>query len=295
MSTTPLSSLGENAVLERLLHALPTNDRLIIGPGDDCAVVARNGEWDTLLKTDVVVENMHFTPDTAPERIGRKALARAVSDIAAMGGIPEHALITVLCHPSRPVEQLEGIYRGMNALADQFGISIAGGETSSLPYDGIVINVALTGRVEHGQAILRSGGQPGDLLFVTGVLGGSFPTEWHLDFEPRVELARELLKAGIRPSAMMDLSDGLGSDLPRLAAASKCGFELWQEKLPCRPGFSVSDAVSHGEDYELLMALPPDEVRKLASSAFASTLHNIGILTPGQASEISPGWQHFKS
>ena len=262
MSTTPLSSLGENAVLERLLHALPTNDRLIIGPGDDCAVVARNGEWDTLLKTDVVVENMHFTPDTAPERIGRKALARAVSDIAAMGGIPEHALITVLCHPSRPVEQLEGIYRGMNALADQFGISIAGGETSSLPYDGIVINVALTGRVEHGQAILRSGGQPGDLLFVTGVLGGSFPTEWHLDFEPRVELARELLKAGIRPSAMMDLSDGLGSDLPRLAAASKCGFELWQEKIPCRPGFSVSDAVSHGEDYELLMALPPDEVRK---------------------------------
>ena len=295
MSTTPLSSLGENAVLERLLHALPTNDRLIIGPGDDCAVVARNGEWDTLLKTDVVVENMHFTPDTAPERIGRKALARAVSDIAAMGGIPEHALITVLCHPSRPVEQLEGIYRGMNALADQFGISIAGGETSSLPYDGIVINVALTGRVEHGQAILRSGGQPGDLLFVTGVLGGSFPTEWHLDFEPRVELARELLKAGIRPSAMMDLSDGLGSDLPRLAAASKCGFELWQEKIPCRPGFSVSDAVSHGEDYELLMALPPDEVRKLASSAFASTLHNIGILTPGQATEISPGWQHFKS
>ena len=295
MSTTPLSSLGENAVLERLLHTLPTNDRLIIGPGDDCAVVARNGEWDTLLKTDVVVENMHFTPDTAPERIGRKALARAVSDIAAMGGIPEHALITVLCHPSRPVEQLEGIYRGMNALADQFGISIAGGETSSLPYDGLVINVALTGRVEHGQAILRSGGQPGDLLFVTGVLGGSFPTEWHLDFEPRVELARELLKAGIRPSAMMDLSDGLGSDLPRLAAASKCGFELWQEKIPCRPGFSVSDAVSHGEDYELLMALPPDEVQKLASSAFASTLHNIGILTPGQATEISPGWQHFKS
>ena len=295
MSTTPISSLGENAVLERLLHTLPTNDRLIIGPGDDCAVVARNGEWDTLLKTDVVVENMHFTPDTAPERIGRKALARAVSDIAAMGGIPEHALITVLCHPSRPVEQLEGIYRGMNALADQFGISIAGGETSSLPYDGIVINVALTGRVEHGQAILRSDGQPGDLLFVTGVLGGSFPTEWHLDFEPRVELARELLKAGIRPSAMMDLSDGLGSDLPRLAAASKCGFELWQEKIPCRPGFSVSDAVSHGEDYELLMALPPDEVRKLASSAFASTLHNIGILTPGQATEISPGWQHFKS
>ena len=295
MTTTPLSSLGENAVLERLLRTLPTNDLLAIGPGDDCAVVARNDEWDTLLKTDVVVERMHFTPETEPERIGRKALARAVSDIAAMGGIPEHALITVLCHPTRPVEQLEGIYRGLNALASQFGISIAGGETSSLPYDGLVINVALTGRVERGQAVLRSGGHPGDLLFVTGVLGGSFPTEWHLDFEPRVELARGLLKAGIRPSAMMDLSDGLGTDLPRLAAASKCGFELWEEKLPCRPGFSVSDAVSHGEDYELLIALSPSEVQKLASSTFASNLRNIGKLAPGHASEISSGWQHFKS
>ncbi len=295
MSNTPLSNLGENAVLERLLRSLPTNSGIIVGPGDDCAVVARDDEWDTLLKTDVVVERMHFTPDTAPERIGRKALARAVSDIAAMGGIPEHALITVLCHPSRPVEQLEGIYSGLNAMASRFGISLAGGETSSLPYDGLVINVALTGRVERRQAILRSGGHPGDLLFVTGVLGGSFPTEWHLDFEPRVELARDLLKAGIRPSAMMDLSDGLGTDLPRLAAASKCGFELWEEKLPCRPGFSVSDAVSHGEDYELLIALPPEEVQKLASCAFASTLYNIGRLTPDSASEIRAGWQHFKS
>ena len=295
MSSTPLSSLGENAVLERLLRSLPTNPALLVGPGDDCAVVTRDDEWDTLLKTDVVVESMHFTPDTAPERIGRKALARAVSDIAAMGGIPEHALIPMLCHPSRHVEQLEGIYRGMKALADRFSISIAGGETSSLPYDGLVINVALTGRVEHGLAILRSGGQPDDLLFVTGVLGGSFPTEWHLDFEPRVELARGLLKAGIRPSAMMDLSDGLGTDLPRLAAASECGFELWEEKLPCRPGFSVSDAVSHGEDYELLIALPPDEVKKLASTAFANTLHNIGKLVSGKSNEIHSGWQHFKS
>ena len=169
-----LSELGENAILQRLLSDIPVNPALITGPGDDCAVVARNDEWDTLLKTDVVVEKLHFTPETSPERIGRKALARAVSDIAAMGGIPEHALITILCHPSRPVELLEGIYRGLNSLAAQFGISLAGGETSGLPYDGLVINVALTGRVEHGNAVLRSGGAPGDQLFVSGVLGGSF-------------------------------------------------------------------------------------------------------------------------
>lgn len=164
-----LSELGENAILQRLLSDIPVNAALITGPGDDCAVVARNDEWDTLLKTDVVVENLHFTPETSPERIGRKALARAVSDIAAMGGIPEHALITILCHHSRPVELLEGIYRGLNSLAAQFGISLAGGETSGLPYDGLVINVALTGRVEHGNAVLRSGGAPGDQLFANGI------------------------------------------------------------------------------------------------------------------------------
>lgn len=292
---TSLSDLGENAIVHRLLSHIPVNDTLIIGPGDDCAVVARNNEWDTLLKTDVVVENLHFTPDTAPERIGRKALARAVSDIAAMGGIPEHALITVLCHHSRPVELLEGIYRGLNELASRFGISLAGGETSGLPVDGLVINVCLTGRVERNQAVLRSGGAPGDLLFVSGVLGGSFPSEWHLDFEPRVELARGLLKAGIRPSAMMDLSDGLGSDLPRLAAASGCGFEIDWQALPCRPGFSPADAVSHGEDYELLLSLSPGHAQTLATTAFANDLRCIGHFTANHASEITSGWQHFCS
>lgn len=290
-----LSQLGENALLKRLLHDLPVNDSLLTGPGDDCAVVARDEQWDTLLKTDVVVENMHFTPDTEPGRIGRKALARAVSDIAAMGGLPEHALITILCHPSRPFSLLEGIYRGMNQLARRFGISLAGGETSSLPYDGLVINVALTGRVERGKAILRSGGSPGDLIFVSGVLGGSFPTGWHLDFEPRIELARGLLEAGIRPSAMMDLSDGLGTDLPRLAAASGCGFEVNESLLPCRPGFTPADAVSHGEDYELLLTLPPAEVKKLATTTFAKHLHRIGRLTGESSGFLAPGWQHFCS
>lgn len=293
--TRTLAELGENAVLNRILPLLPGHAELMTGPGDDCAVVARDGFWDSLLKTDVVVEGLHFTRDTAPERIGRKALARAVSDIAAMGGIPEHALITILCHPSRPVSLLEGIYRGMRSLADQFSISIAGGETSGLPYDGLAINVALVGKVEHGMAILRSGGTPGDALFVSGLLGGSFPTEWHLDFEPRVELARDLLKAGIRPSAMMDLSDGLGTDLPRLAKASRCGFQIDESALPCRPGFSTADAVSHGEDYELLFALPPVMVERLANSPFAETVFKIGKLTPSTTSHLPSGWQHFSA
>ncbi len=143
---TPLSSLGENAVLHRLLqHGLPSNPHLLIGPGDDCAVIARDEQWDGLLKTDVVIEGVHFTRDTEPRRIGHKALARALSDIAAMGGLPEHALITLLVHPSRSVEQVEELYTGMRRLAERYGVSLAGGETAALPDDGLILNIALTG------------------------------------------------------------------------------------------------------------------------------------------------------
>lgn len=293
---TPLAELGENAVLARLLPHLPTNDALLVGPGDDCAVTARDEQWDTLLKTDVVVEGVHFLPDTAPERIGRKALARALSDIAAMGGLPEHALVTVLTHPSRPVEQLEGIYRGLNALAQQYGVSVAGGETSSLPTDGLVLNIALTGRVERGRAVLRSGGCPGDKLFVSGQLGGSFASEWHLDFEPRIELARLLLNSAACPAAMMDLSDGLGTDLPRLAAASRCGFRLDAASLPCKPGCTPEQAIGDGEDYELLMALSAPAAEALATLQLPVQLHCIGELTePEEGASLRSGWQHFKA
>lgn len=291
-----LSELGEDALVARLLHGLPTNDTLLVGPGDDCAVAARNEQWDTLLKTDVVVEGVHFLRETAPERIGRKALARAVSDIAAMGGLPEHALVTVLTHRTRPASLLEGIYRGLNALAERFGISVAGGETSSLPYDGLVLNIALTGRCERGKAVLRCGGHPGDKLFVTGVLGGSFPTEWHLDFEPRVAFARFLLDHDIRPTAMMDLSDGLGTDAPRLAAASRCGLDIDRAALPCREGYTPEQALTDGEDYELFFALSPADAEHLAHLKTPVQVTCIGSLrAPEKDTFLPSGWQHFRA
>lgn len=295
-----LSELGEDALLARLLRGLPTNDTLLVGPGDDCAVTSRNEQWDTLLKTDVVVEGVHFLRGTDPERIGRKALARAVSDIAAMGGLPEHALVTVLVHRDRPAALLDGIYRGLEALALRFGISVAGGETSSLPYDGLVINIALTGRCERGKVLLRSSAHPGDKLFVTGLLGGSFPSEWHLDFEPRVDAARFLLDAGIRPTAMMDLSDGLGTDAPRLAKASHCGLAIDRNALPCRPGFSPEQALSDGEDYELLFALSPADAARLSTLEPPVRMTCIGTLcasdsAPEKGSLLPSGWQHFRA
>lgn len=289
---TPLSALGEEAVLASLLSELPPADAaaLPVGPGDDCAVVPRDAQWDTLLKTDALVEGVHFTPDTPPELIGRKALARAVSDIAAMGGLPEHALITLMVHPSRRIGQLRGIYRGLGALAQQFGITIAGGETTALPQDALAIAVSLTGRVEHGRAILRSGGQPGDVLCVTGRLGGSFASGRHLSFTPRVALARQLAGSPLRPRAMMDISDGLAVDLPRLAQASGCDYELTLTALPCNPGCTPQQALSDGEDYELLLALPPHAAAQLAHYP---QLTAIGRLIPGAAHPMPGGWQHF--
>lgn len=293
MPATPLSRLGEEAVLSRLLEHSPTpGSNLLLGPGDDCAIVRRDDAWDSLLKTDALVEGVHFTPDTKPQLIGRKALARALSDIAAMGGIPEHALVTLMVHPSRPVELLEGIYRGLCELAEQFGVSLAGGETSSLPTDGLSIAVALTGRIERGQAILRSGGVAGDILCVSGRLGGSFASGRHLSFTPRVELARQLLAQGLRPHAMMDISDGLAVDLPRLAHACNCDFELDETALPCHTDCTAQQALGDGEDYELLMALAPETAACLPQHPHLG-LTPIGKLVPGRAHTLNGGWQHF--
>ena len=286
--------LGEQALLHRLLALLPNTEQsnLILGPGDDCAITCRDTQWDTLLKTDVVVEGIHFTADTAPRLMGRKALARALSDIAAMGGIPEHALITLLIHPQRNVEFVEELYAGLADLAVSYGVSIAGGETSSLPQPGLIISVALIGRVERGQAILRSGGKPGDILCVSGPLGGSFASNRHLAFSPRIELGRALQTAQPHPHAMMDLSDGLAADLPRLAETSHCGYEIDEAKLPLHAGCTLSEALNDGEDYELLCALAPETASETCAQF---GLFPIGKLTEKTQTVLSGGWQHFAS
>ncbi len=295
MKKQPLSQLGENALLSRLLACFPppeNSPQLLQGPGDDCAVVRRDEQWDTLLKTDAVVEGVHFVAGTEPSLIGRKALARAVSDIAAMGGIPEHALVTLFTSPQRDVQLLEGLYSGMAQLASRLDISLAGGETSSLPNDGLMLSIALFGRVEHGRALLRSGGKPRDVLCVSGPLGGSFASGRHLTFEPRVSLARELLLSSSPPHAAMDLSDGLSADLPRLAAASQCGFSIDVNLLPLQPDCSIQQALTDGEDYELLLALAPESAPQMCEQY---GLVPIGRLTEETTDTLSGGWQHFTS
>lgn len=294
-----LDQLGENAILKQLLVSLPTNQDLITGPGDDCAVIKRDEQWDTLFKTDVVVENIHFTRETPPDLIGRKALARALSDIAAMGGTPEHALVSLIVHPTREMEEIEKIYQGISKLAQEWNVSLAGGETSSLPQDGLIINISLLGKVPAGQAVLRSTARPGDLIAVTGELGDTLETGHHLNFIPRIVEGNILRQYGIA-TAMMDLSDGLITDLERLCNVSETSFILNAESLPCRNGCSSTSAHNAGEDYELLFSLNPHNLNKLQHLTQNNILRTrvtvIGQIIPAslpQESNPARGWEHF--
>ena len=253
--------LGEDRLIAQLVSQLKTSDTVIAGPGDDCAVVAgsRPREY-LLLKTDCVVERVHFLPNEKPAAIGWKAMARTLSDFAAMAGRPQFALITLIASADRTTHWTTEIYRGLRSVADRFQVAIVGGETSAT--DGpAVISVSAIGTVKKKRWVLRDGGKAGDALFVTGRLGGSLRRK-HLTFVPRLEEARWLARH-FHLHAMMDLSDGLGADLPRLAQASGVGFEIEAKNLPRTRGCSIAQAINDGEDYELLFALPPREAADL--------------------------------
>jgi thiamine-monophosphate kinase len=250
-----LRGYGEDRLVAELTATLAQGADVRVGPGDDCAVIGgpRAARWQ-LLKSDVVVEGVHFSRDDDPRRVGWKALCRALSDIAAMGGVPAHALVTLAASPEEEVARVKALYSGLRRAAQKFGVSIVGGETSRSP-GPLFLDIALSGWVERGRCVLRSGGRPGDLLYVTGRLGGSRAGH-HLTFTPRLAEARWLTKH-FRPTAMMDLSDGLAADLPRLASASACGFALEEACIPRTRGATLTQALGDGEDFELLFAIAP--------------------------------------
>jgi thiamine-monophosphate kinase len=259
MRDVELTDIGEDNLIAELTRSLRLDSRVKIGPGDDCAVVKFGKRWQ-LLKTDCIVESIHFSKESPAIWVGWKALCRAISDVAAMGGRPMDALVTIAVAPQVRLRWLRGVYSGLRKAAQRYGVNLVGGETSRSPGPAF-ISVALTGIVEKRRALLRSGGKPSDFLYVTGQLGGSIRGK-HLRFEPR--LAEALWLADhFAINAMIDLSDGLGSDLPRLAKASSTGFEIDRERLPLSKGCSIEQAISDGEDYELLFAVPPEMVPTL--------------------------------
>ena len=256
--------MNEVELLAQLLPSLPRNNSVVVAAGDDCAVLDLGAPEYVLFKTDAVVEGFHFTRETPPEKIGRKALARCLSDIAAMAGKPNSALITLALPRNFDPVRVQGIYAGLNALAAEHGVAIVGGETTTNP-ERVLISVALVGTVKKEKCVLRSGAKSGDAIFTTGKLGGSIHAK-HLDFEPRLKEAR-WLRGHFNIHAMIDLSDGLASDLRHLLKASHVGAELLASAIPISrearlAGRAESSgkppllaALTDGEDFELLFTV----------------------------------------
>ena len=257
--------MNEFELIARLTASLPTNDSTIVGAGDDCAVLDL-GLVDRFLlfKTDAVVEGIHFTKDDDPEQVGHKALARCLSDVAAMAGTPTHALVTLALPPDFEVARVDAVFKGLGKLAARFHVGIVGGETTTCP-ERMLISISVLGTVPKDRCVLRSGAQVGDAIFVTGELGGSRAGR-HLEFEPRLVEARWLAEH-FKVHAMIDLSDGLAGDLRHLLKAANVGAELLSDAVPISRAAKLENrgrspartplvaALTDGEDFELLFTV----------------------------------------
>jgi thiamine-monophosphate kinase len=293
-----LRDLGEDKLLARLLPSLAIGKGALAAAGDDCAVVKPPGGNNLLLlKTDCVVERIHFDPAIDPILIGWKAMMRPLSDFAAMSGVPQFALVTLIIPSRTTLRWVKKIYRGLSRAAARFDVTIVGGETSGTRGPA-VISVSVSGFVEKNRWVSRRGGKAGDDLFVTGRLGGASKGK-HLRFVPRIKESRWLTK-NFSVHAMIDLSDGLGVDLPRLAQASKVGFEINERSLPRNYGAKIENAISDGEDYELLFAISPREIERL-QRAWRKRFPKLPLTRIGrfnQTSNIKPqklrGYLHFQ-
>lgn len=215
--------------------------------GDDCAVIQPPANQDLLFTTDFSIEGVHFRLESTPEEIGYRALARSLSDIAAMGGKPLYCLISIALAPWTDESWIDGFYRGVHTLLRKTKTGLAGGDISHA--NQFVCDVMVYGSVARGKALLRSGARPGDKIYVSGPLGG-----WSHKpvVVPRLDIGRKLIG---KATACMDISDGLALDLHRLCTASRVAAEL--ETVPLLKGANLEQALHDGEDYELLYTARP--------------------------------------
>ena len=289
-----ISQLGEFGLIDLIRKQAPVNHRVIRGIGDDCAVLAYTKEKYLLFKTDMLIEDVHFTRRMPAQSIGHKALACNISDIAAMGGLPTSAVVSVGLPKNTTVEFVQNLYKGMGRLARQFAVSIVGGDTNKA--GKLIISIALLGEVEKKYLVTRSGAKPKDRIFVSGPLGNSFKSGRHLAFTPRVQEARFLVEK-FKPNAMMDISDGLAGDLNHILSASKTGARLWEESIPCHQGVTLKQALNEGEDFELLFTLPPSRAKSLMDWQYqnkALYFYPIGEITANPRQEIhAQSFTHF--
>lgn len=310
-STGPRSRRGERSVVK--------------GIGDDCAVLRVPRGHELLVTTDFSLEGVHFRRDWHPaESVGQRCLTRGLSDIAAMGGEPLAAFLSLAVPRDLPQAWVRRFSRGLVRLAEQHGVILAGGDTAESP-TGILADIVVVGGVPKGQAILRSGARPGDRIFVSGELGGALAAlrqimqrgrnqasvegyRRHFYPSPRVALGRALRGKKL-VSAMIDTSDGLSSDLSHICEESGVGAEIDAHRIPraraakTRRAVDLELALHGGEDYELLFTVP--EGKRIPARIADAKLTQIGRITrargmvvrdaSGRARPLQPrGWEHFR-
>lgn len=327
-----VSDLGEFGLIERLRAALPAapSDRLIVGTGDDAAVW-RSGGY-TIATTDTMVAGVHFLPGAVDWRdVGWKALAANISDVAAMGGAPAFALVTLCLPPDTPVDAVDALCAGLRECAEAYGVAIAGGDIVSAPVFAITIALAGDAAIDaHGAPLLlrRNAARVADIVAVTGALGGAAGglhaliegkpatdatrrlIARHMRPQPRVDAGRVAIEGGI--ACAIDISDGLAQDLGHICEASRVAAELRLARIPLDPDLAaaypedaVTMAATGGEDYELLLIGAEDALAR-ASAALAAPLTVVGRIVEGapcvrmldaSGAEVilaASGWDHLK-
>ena len=257
-----IGKIGEFGLIERIKKMVRTDPSVIRGPGDDCAVLRFNRNSYQLFTCDMIAEGIDFVRNENPLLIGRKAIAVSISDIAACGGIPRYCVVTIGLPKNSRVETVDKMLKGMLDICRTYRVNIVGGDLSRL--NRLTIDVSMLGVVEKRNLVLRSGAKEGDIICVTGRLGGSIAGK-HLRFIPRVKEARFLVE-NFKIHAMIDISDGLIQDLSHILKASKTGAVVYEELIPLAPqAASRQEALYAGEDFELLFTLSKQEARRLLS------------------------------
>lgn len=338
-----ISQLGEFGLIDRISAKFKTvNESSLKGIGDDAAVIGLGADDDCLLlSTDMLIEGIHFDLAYTPiHHLGYKAVAVNVSDIAAMNGRPEQITVSIAISNRFSIEAIDALYDGIKAACDNYKVDLIGGDTSS-SISGLIISIAVVGRVKKNKIAYRSGAMSGDIICVTGDLGGAFiglqilerekqvfladpqmqPDIERFDYmvkrllkpEARTDIVFELEELGIKPTSMIDISDGLASELFHIAKSSGAGIRIFEDKIPIDNGTyetavefgmdPITCALNGGEDYELLFTISQADFEKVKNHQdihFIGYIHekkdqNVLITKNGNVVSLkAQGWNHFE-
>jgi len=315
--------LAEKEIIQRIRSLAGRGPSLITGIGDDCAVLRVPPRHDLLVTTDFTIEGVHFRRHWhSPGLVGRRCLTRGLSDIAAMGGKPQAAFLSLAVASHVPQNWVDRFLKGLLDLADEFNLPLGGGDTAQSAA-GIQADIVVVGSVPKGMAVLRSGAKPGEHIYVTGELGGGAaalaqlirmkkklkplpaPYSRFLSPQPRVAAGQTLRQRGLA-SAMIDLSDGLSTDLEHICQESHVGAEIEANSIPRAhiaptQTLPLEFALHGGDDYELLFTSAgklPSQLAGVRVTRIGRIVRSAGmklIAADGEPRKLKPGgWEHFK-